>query len=100
MIEGIPISGSMSIIGVLLTIISTVIIMLLRGDIATRKEVDQVQKLADTMQKAWETSEHGREIQENTIQGQAEVLNKLVVGQDTILKVMDALPRRPGETHE
>ena len=100
MIEGIPIWGSLSIISVLLTVIATIIIMLFRGDIATRKEVDQVQKLADTMQKAWEISEHGREIQENTIQGQAEVLNKLVVGQDTILKVMDALPRKPGETHE
>ena len=100
MIESIPLSGSLSVIGVLTTIIATGIVMLFRGDIATRKEVDQVQKLADTMHKAWETSEHGREIQENTIQGQSEVLNKLVIGQDTILKVMDALPRRPGETHE
>jgi len=104
MIEGIPLWGSASVIGVLLSMLAAVVVMLFRGDIATRKEVDQVQKVADTLHKAWETAEHGREIAEETNRGQAEVLNKILVGQDTMMRVLDALPSKPvrksGETNE
>ena len=85
MIETVPLWGSFSVIGVLVGIIVTVMIMDLRGDRVSRKQLDQVQKIADTFQKAWEISEQTKE-------GLVDVLNKLTVGQDTILRILQSYP--------
>lgn len=85
MLEQIPLWGSFSVIGVLVGIIVTVIVLLFRGDLTTRKHLDQVFKISESWQKAWEVSEQ-------TKQGQAEVLNKLLVGQDTMLRILESRP--------
>jgi len=90
-----PLWGQFSVVVILVSIIIAILLMFFRGDIATRKQIDQVQKIADTFQKAWETSEHARETAESTNQGQADVLNKILIGQETMARVLDSMPSRP-----
>lgn len=85
MIESVPLWGSFSIIGVLVGIIVTVLIMFLRGDIVSRKQLDQVQKIADTFQEAWKT-------EQATKQEAIALSNQLMVVATTMEKVLDALP--------
>lgn len=89
MIEELPIWGQLSIIGVLVSIIVTVFIMYIRGDIVSRKAVDQAQKMADTFQEAWATS-HAAYL------GLVEPISKMVTGQETILRILEATPHKPG----
>jgi hypothetical protein len=71
----------------------TWIILLARGILATRAQLDAVQKMADTFQKAWEVSESKGEVQTDT-------LNRLLTTSDTVLRILEARPpimHTPGE---
>lgn len=85
--ETLPIWGQFSIVAVLVGIIATVLILFFRGEITSRKQLDQVQKMADTWMHAYEMSEKKWEAVGPT-------LNNLVVTSDTILHIIQAAPKQ------
>lgn len=60
-----------------------------KGVIVSRSQLDQVQKTADTFLAAWQTSNAVNE-------KQAELLGQLTVTNQTMLKVLNALPKPQG----
>lgn len=93
LIESIPLWGSFSVLGVSLALNLFLLTQLIRGELATRREMDQVQKTADTFQHAWE-------IEKQSNEGLVEALNKVVVGMDTVQRMLEAAPphmHEPGD---
>ena len=91
--ESVPLIGQLSLLGLSLGLNVTGIILLLRGILATRPQLESVQKMSDTWQHAWE-------VEKQTNEKQAETLNKLVVIGETSLRILEALPPQmhaPGE---
>lgn len=85
MLESVPMWGQVSLFGLSLGLNITFIILIARGILATRAQLEQVQKVADTFQKAWETA--------MTTNGESiAVLNKLTVSSDTMLKILEERP--------
>lgn len=86
LLSELPVWGQWSVLGILVSIIVFVIILLLKGDLVTRKHVDSVQKTADSWQKAWETS----------MQVQASmtlVLEKMMTVAETMEHLLVSLPQ-------
>ena len=84
----IPVFAQWSILGLSIGMNLFVLVEFIRGTWTTRKNLDQVQRLADTFQKAWEVSEKKWE-------AVGPVLNNLMVTSDTILHIIQAAPRPP-----
>lgn len=87
-LEGIPIWGQWGILGLSIGLNIFGAVEFIRGTWTSRKNLDQVQKLADTFQHAWEVSEKKWETVVPT-------LNNLVVTSDTILRIIEAAPIPP-----
>lgn len=88
LLSELPIWGQWSVLGTLVALIVFVIILLLKGDLVTRKHVDSVQKTADSWQHAWETS----------MQVQASmttVLEKMMTVAETMEHLLLSLPQPP-----
>lgn len=95
-----PIAGQYGILGLSLGLNVFFLVQWVRGVIVSHKLVEQanattaqVQSIADTMQKAWET-----EMARGDKMG--ETLNKILVQGETTLRILEARPpilHRPGE---
>jgi hypothetical protein len=66
--------------------LAAVVGLFFKGVIVSRSQLDQVQKTADTFLAAWQTSNAVNE-------KQAELLGQLTVTNQTMLKVLSALPK-------
>lgn len=64
-------------------VLVVVFYLFLKGYIVSRAQLEAVQKVADTFQRAWEASEKGK--QENT-----QALNELLVGMRTVQKILES----------
>lgn len=82
---GMPVWGIATLAGLPLTLLIFIGIQALRGEFVTRKQLDAVQKIADTFQKAWEVSEQGKH-------EALALANQLTVTAQTMEKVLNALP--------
>lgn len=51
-----PIAAGVPLLAIPLLLLIWVVVQFIRGEWTTRKHIDQVQKMADTFQHAWETS--------------------------------------------
>lgn len=87
-LEGIPIWGQWGILGLSIGLNIFGAVEFIRGTWTSRRNLDQVQKVADTYLHAWEVSEKKWEVVGPT-------LNNLVVTSDTILRILEAAPRSP-----
>lgn len=89
-----PVWGQWSIFGILISVIALVVVLILKGELVSRKQLDAVQKTADSWQKAWET----------LVQAQASstiVLEKVKTLSDTLEHVLTSLPvPKQGEKDE
>ena len=82
-LESIPIWGQWGILGLSLSINIFFISQLFRGEIPTRRELDQVQKTADTFQAAWATSQADNSEQKTMIV-------EIADGMKTVVKFIDS----------
>jgi hypothetical protein len=85
-LEGIPIWGQWGILGLSLGLNIFGAVEFIRGTWTSRRNLDQVQKVADTYLHAWEVSEKKWETVVPT-------LNNLVVTSDMILRIIESAPR-------
>jgi len=85
-LEGIPIWGQWGILGLSLGLNIFGAVEFIRGTWTSRRNLDQVQKVADTYLRAWEVSEKKWETVVPT-------LNNLVVTSDMILRIIESAPR-------
>lgn len=86
-IEDLPVWSQLSIYGILLALIVLVIVLFLKGEIVTRKEVDGVRDNAELFRKAWE-------VDQMTIQRQAEMLGSFTVTMQTVQKILESMPTK------
>ena len=86
-IEDLPVWGQLSIYGILLALIVLVIVLFLKGEIVARKEVDGVRDNAELFRKAWE-------VDQMTIQRQAEMLGSFTVTMQTVQKILESMPTK------
>lgn len=84
-LESIPIWGQWGILGLSLSLNIFFIAQLFRGEIPTRRELDQVQKTADTFQAAWATAQADNSEQKGMIV-------EIADGMRTVTKFINALP--------
>lgn len=82
---GLPVWGVATLVGLPLTVLIFIGIQALRGEFVTRRQLDAVQKIADTFQKAWEVSEQGKH-------EALALASQLTVTAQTMEKVLNALP--------
>ena len=82
----VPVWGQVSLIGILFSVVVTVFILYLRGEIVPRKQLEQVQQMADTFRDAWEVSQTNQ-------QEQIAVIGKLTVAATTLQKIADSWPK-------
>lgn len=86
LLSDVPVVGQWTIMGLSLALNIFVAIQFVRGEATTRKHVDQVQKTADSWQRAWETS----------MQVQASmttVLEKMMTVAETMEHLLVSLPQ-------
>ena len=83
--ETVPLWGQLSILGLSLGLNIPFIVLLARGILATRPQLEQVQKIADTFRDAWDTAMKANE-------KHGEALNKLVVMAETTQRILEARP--------
>lgn len=86
-----PITGQWTILGVLVGIIVFILVQFFRGEIVTRKHLDQVQKIADGWRESWGTT---MQVQASTIT----ILERMVALADTFEHFLESLPKAPPET--
>lgn len=93
MVLDIPLWGQWGILGISMGMNVFVAVEFVRGTWTSRKNLDDAQKNTETFQKAWEISE-------STKDGLIEVTNKLLVGQETMLRILQSrpAPKRNDET--
>lgn len=84
-LESIPLWGQLGIAGVPLLLIVWVIYAILKGDLVTRKHVEQVQAMADTYLKAFQVAQE-------TTEKQAALLKSLTATSETMAHLIEALP--------
>lgn len=84
-LESIPLWGQWGILGLSLSLNIFFISQLFRGEIPTRRELDQVQKTADTFQAAWATSQADNSEQKMMIV-------EIAAGMKTVTKFIHSLP--------
>lgn len=85
LLSELPIWGQWSILGTLVSIIVFVLVRVLQGELVPRKQLDAVQKTADSWQKAWETA---MQVQAST----TIVLERVNTLADTLEHVLTSLP--------
>lgn len=85
MLLDLPIWGQLSIMALSLGLNITFILMYVRGELASRREVEQIQKTADTFQAAWATAQADNSEQKSMIVDIAD-------GMRTVTKFINALP--------
>lgn len=84
-LESIPIWGQWGLFGLSLSLNIFFIAQLFRGEIPTRKQLDQVQKTADTFQAAWATAQADNSEQKTMIV-------EIASGMKTVIKFINSLP--------
>lgn len=80
-----PVWGQWSVLGILLSVIVFGVVLVLKGLLVPRSQLDAVQKTADSWQKAWETS---MQVQAST----TIVLERVNTLADTLEHVLTSLP--------
>jgi hypothetical protein len=83
-----PLWSQLGILGLSLSLNVFIVIEFVRGTWTSRKNLEDAQKNTETFQKAWEISE-------STKDGLVDVTNKLLVGQETMLRILQSLPAPP-----
>lgn len=84
--------GDVGFTGLLVVIVIFFTVQWVRGELVSRKQLEQVQKIAETFREAWEVSERSNDVLRESVQGQTEVLNRLLLGQETMVKILKASP--------
>lgn len=80
-----PLWGQTGLFGLVLGILIYVVLLVLKGDLVTRKSADQIQKTSDMWQSAWQATQQVSE-------KQAATLERLVVLTDTLDHFLTSLP--------
>lgn len=84
-LSAIPIWGQYGLVGLSLSLNIFFIVQFLRGEIVTRKELDQVQRMSDTWQKGWEVSQQNQSLW-------SELASRFGVVADTMEHLLTSLP--------
>jgi hypothetical protein len=87
---GLPTWGIGTLVGLPLTILLFVFVQFMRDEFVSRKRLQDVQKVADSWQHAWEVSQQ-------TNHDVSQLLGQMVVTAQTMEKVLKAMPAQsPG----
>lgn len=82
---GLPVWGVGTLVGLPLTALLFIFVRYIQGEIVSRKQLEDKQKVADSWQHAWEVSQE-------TNHAVMELLQQLTVTAQTMEKVLKALP--------
>jgi len=85
---GIPLYGQLGILGLSLSLNIFIVVEFVRGTWTSRKNLEDARENTKIFQSAWEISE-------STNDGLVDVTNKLLVGQDTMLHILQSIPGPP-----
>lgn len=85
MLESVPLWGQISLLGLSLGFNITVLVLVVKGLLVTRPQLDQVQKTADTFQAAWATTQADNSEQKAMIV-------EIASGMKTVTKFINSLP--------
>jgi hypothetical protein len=82
---GLPVWGVGTLVGLPLTALIFIFVRYIQGEIVSRKQLEDKQKVADSWQHAWEVSQE-------TNHAATDLLKQLTVTAQTMEKVLQALP--------
>lgn len=87
-LASIPLWGQWGILGLSLGLNMFIVIEFVRGTWTSRKNLEDARENTKIFQSAWEISE-------STNDGLVDVTNKLLVGQNTMLRILQSIPGPP-----
>lgn len=92
-----PVVGQWTVLGISFALNVYWIIQLLRGEMPTRRELDQVQRTSDMWQRAWEASQEVQVKNAVTMEQFTSLVARMHPLADTLEHVLESLPKPPEE---
>lgn len=90
---GLPTWGVATLVGLPLTILVFLLVQAIRGEFVSRRQMEAVQKVADSWQHAWEVSQQ-------TQADQATALTRMTTLTDVFEHFIESLPKPEGPKEE
>lgn len=90
---GLPVWGIGALVGLPLTVLLFICVRYIQGEIVSRKQLEDKQRVADSWQHAWEVSQE-------TNHAATDLLKQLTITAQTMERVLNALPLTDTEVAE
>lgn len=97
LLSELPVAGQWTVLGILVGLLVFVVLQIFRGELVPRKQVDQVQKIADTYQRAWENSQQTNVTLSVTLEQFTGLVARMEPLAETMEHVLESLPKPPEE---